>query len=192
MSFLDKIASAVMPAASDEERAQARRHAQTLTRGDDWLGQVLAHHRLIENAFEQAFAASGAQARTHAMKELAQLLTGHSIAEEVVLYPAIVEHSGKTHAGMAFEEQSMAKVQMAKLEQIDPASDEWRKKLDHIRSAVQQHVYEEEHSYYPDIVANAPESVQQMLSSRYAEEFGRYCGPTQRAMPESRQAVPLA
>lgn len=188
MSFLDRIAAAVMPAASDEDRAEARRQAESLAKGDDWLGQVLQHHREIEGAFARALAAGGAQERTAACKELAALLTGHSVAEEAVLYPAVVEHSGKTHAALAFEEQSMAKVEMAQLEKLDPASREWRQKLEHIQSAIQQHVYEEEHSYYPDVVERAPADEQSMLTSRYREEFERYCGSQHAPSP---QAVPL-
>lgn len=174
MSLLDKIASAVMPAASDEERAQARAVAQGLANGDDWLGQILQHHRQIEQAFAEAFQAAGADARKSALKRLGELLTGHSMAEEAVIYPAVVEHSSKAHAAMAYEEQSMAKVQAAMLEQLDPMSAEWREKLEHLQGAIQQHVYQEESEWFADIVRNAPLLVQSRLTERYAEEFGRY------------------
>ena len=173
MSFLDKIAASIMPAASDEDRAQARAEATRLAHGHDWLAQVLDHHRQIEGLFEAALNASGSQARVAAAKELGALLTAHSAAEEAVLYPAVIEHSGKTSGTMAYEEQAMAKVQLAMLEKLDPMSQEWRDKLEHIQGAVQQHVYQEEHSWFPEVIEATPADERGRLSSRYQEEFTR-------------------
>lgn len=176
MSFLDRIAANMMPAASDEDRRDARRKAEAMTSGDDWLALVLDHHRQIEAAFAEALSADGAEARRAALKQLGVLLTGHSNAEEAVIYPAVVEHSGKTHATMAYEEQAMTKINMARLEKLDPMSEEWREKLEHTRSAVAQHVYQEEREWFPDVMQNAPGQDQALLTRRYAEEFDRYCG----------------
>lgn len=180
MSFLDRIAAAVMPAASDEERASARRNAEALSSGHDWFGTVLEHHRQIEAAFDRAFSASEPSERQAAVKALGVILTGHSNAEEAVLYPAVVEHSGKSHATMAYEEQAMAKIQLNELERLDPMGKDWREKLEHLQSAVAQHMYQEESEWFPDLVRNTPESMQQMLGQRFTEEFQRYhAEPTQ-------------
>lgn len=176
MSVLDKVAAAVTPAASDEDRAEARRKADALARDHGWLQQILAHHRQIESAFAEALGASAPDARRRAAKELGGLLTGHSMAEETVIYPAISEHDGKGHAAMAYEEQSMAKVQMAKLEMIDPMSDEWGEKLEHIKGAVEQHVYQEESSWFPQVAENVAADESAMLTARYREEATRYFG----------------
>jgi hemerythrin superfamily protein len=174
MSFLDRIASAVLPAASDEDRAQARRNAQSLAQGNDWFAQILLHHRGIEDAFNQAFSATQASDKLSAVKTLGVLLTGHSNAEEAVIYPAVVEHSSKSHATMAYEEQAMAKIQLAMLEELDPLGAEWREKLEHLQSAVAQHVYQEESSWFPEVLRNAPPAKQKLLTERYAEEYDRY------------------
>ncbi|MBB4858226.1 hemerythrin superfamily protein [Novosphingobium chloroacetimidivorans] len=174
MSLLDKIAAAVTPMASQEERAEARRKAEQLSQGDDWLGQILDHHRQIESAFDRALNAAGAGERRTAAGELAGILMAHANAEEAVIYPALVEGSSKAHATMAYEEQAAAKINMAILENLDPMSQEWRDKLEHIQGAVAQHVYQEESSWFPDVIQNVPLEKQQALSKRYAEEFGRY------------------
>lgn len=176
MSLLDKIAKAVTPMASDEERAEARRNAEQLSQGNDWLGQVLGHHRQIESAFDRALGADGAQERRSAASELATILMAHSNAEEAVLYPAMVEGSSKAHTTMAYEEQAAAKINMAILENLDPMSQEWTDKLEHIQGAVLQHVYQEESSWFPDLVRNVPPQQQDMLTKRFSEEFGRYNG----------------
>jgi hemerythrin superfamily protein len=178
MSWLDKIGSTVFPLASDEKRAGARRKAEELGRTNQWLAQIVAHHKAIEQCFADAFAATDADSRRHAMKELARLNTGHSIAEEVTVYPALVQYNGvlggKVQAAVAYEEQQMTKIEQALLEQLDPMSEEWRTKLEHIQSAVQQHVYEEESHRFAELAEAIPPGEAARLSRRYAEEFERY------------------
>jgi hemerythrin superfamily protein len=178
MSWLDKIGSKVFPLASDEKRAEARRKAEELGRSNQWLAQIVAHHKAIEQCFADAFAATDADSRRHAMKELARLNTGHSIAEEVTIYPALVEYNGvlggKVQAAIAYEEQQMTKIQQAMLEKLDPMSEEWRAKLEHIQSAVQQHVYEEESHRFAELAEAISPAEAARLSRRYAEEFERY------------------
>jgi hemerythrin superfamily protein len=178
MSWLDKIGSKVFPLASDEKRAEARRKAEELGRSNQWLAQIIAHHKAIEQCFADALSATDADSRRHAMKELARLNTGHSIAEEVTIYPALVEYNGmlggKVQAAIAYEEQQMTKIQQAMLEKLDPMSEEWRAKLEHIKSAVQQHVYEEESHRFAELAEAISPAEAARLSRRYAEEFERY------------------
>lgn len=200
MSWLDKIGSKIFPLASDEKRAEARRKAEELGRGHQWLAQIVAHHKAIEQCFADALAATDADSRRHAMKELARLNTGHSIAEEVTIYPALIENNGmvggKVQAALAYEEQQMTKIEQAMLEKLDPMSEEWRTKLEHIRSAVQQHVFEEENHRFAELAEALSPSEAARLSRRYAEEFERYGAgdmseeeppPLQMAAQESRR-----
>ena len=189
MSLLDKIAAAVTPMASDEDRVDARRSAEQSAQNGDWLSQVLDHHRQIEAAFDRALNATDAQSRRTAASELGVILMAHSNAEEAVLYPALVEGSSKTHTTMAYEEQAAAKINMAILESLDPTSQEWRDKLKHIQGAVAQHVYQEESSWFLDLVRNVPADKQTQLTKRYAEEFHRNSGALQ---SQPSQLAPIA
>ena len=192
MSWLDKIGSKVFPLASDEKRAEARRKAEELGRSNPWLAQIVAHHKAIEQCFADALSATDADSRRHAVKELARLNTGHSIAEEVTIYPALVEYNGalggKVQAMLAYEEQQMTKIQQAMLE-----------KLEHIESAVQQHVYEEESHRFAELAEAISPAEAARLSRRYAEEFERYgasemseerAAPMQMAAQESERGNP--
>jgi len=203
MSWLDKIGSKVFPLVSDEKRAEARRKAEELARSNQWLAQIIAQHKAIEQCFADAFAATDADSRRHAMTELARLNTGHSIAEEVSIYPALIEYNGvlggKVQAAIAYEEQQMTKVQQAMLEKLDPMSQEWRAKLEHIQSAVQQHVYEEESHRFAELAEAISPAEAARLSRRYAEEFERYgasdagedySAPLQMAAQESDRGNP--
>jgi hypothetical protein len=120
--MLDKVVAAVTPLESDEEREEARSKARAAARAGDWLSLVLEHHIWIESAFAAVEAAQDPAERIAAQKELALVLTGHSIAEESVLYPALARADEKGHASMAYTEQATAKMEMAELETLPPMS----------------------------------------------------------------------
>ena len=172
MSFLDRIAAAIAPAATDEQRMEARRQLEQLAASEPFAQDILDQHRQIEALFQRARAESGMGAQ-EAVEELSVLLSAHSMAEEAVVYPEISDHSGKAHAGMAYEEHAMTKVQFAALQKLEPTSTDWHEKLDHIESAVQQHVYQEEGSWLPDVIRYAPMAERQRMNTQYREYFER-------------------
>lgn len=187
MSFLDKIMARVMPPESEQDRADARQKAEGLAAQHGWLAMALDHHRQIEGAFDRARNGFDGAERQQAMKELALVLTGHSVAEETVLYPALVEHGEKAHASLAYEEQTATKVQMHELEHLEPMSQEWLDKLDHIRGAVLHHIYEEEGTWFIELAEKAGAETQ-LLTQRFAEEFDRYAGHARISEPLSQPA----
>ncbi len=174
MSILDKVVAAVTPEASDEDRAEVRAKARQRSASSEWLGMVLDHHQQIEAAFAAVKAAGTATEQRAAQKRLALILTGHSIAEEAVLYPAMALSDQKGHAGAAYTEQSAAKVQTAALDDLEPLSQDYLDKLEHLRAAVAHHVYEEESKWFPELSDVGDPSVQARLTARYSEEFERY------------------
>jgi hemerythrin superfamily protein len=173
MSFLDRIAAALTPAASDEERSEARHNLERLAPGNLFAEDILRQHKEIEGLFGQARAASGPSAQA-AVKDLAMLLNGHSMAEEAVVYPEISERSSKAHASMAYEEHAMTKVQLAALQKLQPGTEQWHEKIDHIESAVQQHVYQEESSWLPDVIRNAPLEAKERMNLEFRGYFDRF------------------
>jgi hypothetical protein len=176
MSILDKAIGALTPPESEQARSDARAKARAAAEPGDWLSLVLSHHQEIETAFAAVKNAGDAASRTAAQKALGIVLTGHSIAEESVLYPALAEADEKGHATMAYTEQAAAKMQMAALENLDPMSQDYLDKLEHIKGAVAHHVYEEEGAWFIELKERASADVQQKLTQRYKEEFKRYVG----------------
>lgn len=172
MSFLDRIAAAIAPAATDEQRMEARQRLEQLAVNEPFAQDIVDQHRQIEALFAQARAQNGMGAEG-IIQELAVLLNAHSMAEEAVVYPEVSEHSSKAHAGMAYEEHAMTKVQLAALQKLQPGTEEWREKLDHIESAVQQHVYQEENSWLPDVIRYSPMQDRQRMSTEFREYFER-------------------
>lgn len=176
MSMLDKVVAAITPEASDEERATARAQARAASTNSGWLAMVLDHHEQIESAFAAVRAARTAEEQRMMQEELAFILTGHSIAEEAVLYPAMALGDQKGHSTSAYTQQSAAKVQTAALEELEPLSQEYMDKLEHLRAAVAHHVYEEESTWFLELSRDGDEARQDRLTMRYQEEFERYVG----------------
>jgi hemerythrin superfamily protein len=111
-----------------------------------------------------------------ALKQLAVVLTGHSNAEESVLYPALADGGEKAHASAGYEEQAMVKIQMALLEKLEPMSQDFIDKLEHIEGAVSHHMYAEEGNWFIDLKDKAPAADQARMTARFTEEFERYVG----------------
>lgn len=176
MSVLDKVIAAITPPESEEARVEARRKAEAACQPGDWLDQILDHHRGIEAQFAAVMAATGPTMRAEAQKKLGVLLTAHSIAEEAAVYPQMAGHAQVAHAGLAYQEQSAAKMEMGLLERLDPMSEDYQDKLEHIRGAVAHHVYSEEGTWFIDLLQSAPTADQQMIAKRYREEYQRYMG----------------
>lgn len=176
MTILDKVIAAVTPPESQAERQSARAKARAAASNSPWLGRVLDHHQQIEAAFAAVKDAGDANGRRHAQKWLCTLLTGHSLAEEAVLYPAMALSDQKAHATAAYTEQSGAKINLAALETLDPMGQDYLDKLEHVRGAVAHHVYEEESTWFPELAAQGDSVLQTRLFARYVEEFNRYMG----------------
>lgn len=188
MSLVDRLAAKIMPPESAEDRANARRTAQSLTNGNDWLGIVLDQHKQIEELFQRALTSGDAGTRKMALKEVQILLTGHANAEEAVLYPALVGHDEKSHATMSYEEHAMARIELAILEKVDPMSEDWREKMEHVCGAVQHHIYAEEGTRFAELQESLAPGERERLTQRFLEEFERYAGNHRPEQPRQMAA----
>jgi len=176
MSILDKAIAAITPPESEEDRVQARAKAQACARPGDWLSQILDHHRQIEAQFAALKGAQTPEARKAEQQKLALLLTGHSVAEEAAIYPALAADKQVGHAELAYQEQSAAKMEMGLLERLDPMSQDYEDKLEHIEGAVLHHVYSEEGTWFPELAESIDAAEQALITKRYHEEYQRYMG----------------
>jgi hypothetical protein len=176
MSVLDKVVAAVTPTESNEQRVEARQRARALAQPGDFLSLIIEQHEELEQHFERVRTATDAQSRIAAHQELAHLLNGHALAEEVVVYPAMANFDEKARATKAYTEHTATKIQMGLLETLPVMSQEYLDKLEHIRGAVLHHMYEEEHEYTVHLLEKLPADERQRLTTRFKEEYGRYAG----------------
>ncbi|WP_066653763.1 MULTISPECIES: hemerythrin domain-containing protein [Sphingomonas] len=187
MSILDKTIAALTPPESEEARQQAREKASALAVSNDWLAEILDHHREIETLFAHAKAAATVDARRAALKQLGTMLTAHAVAEEAAIYPALAAQRQVGHAELAYQEQSAAKMELGLLERLDPMSEDFADKLGHIEGAVAHHVYSEEGTWFAQLAEDLDAGEKSLVTARYREEFDRYMGPETSSAP----AMPL-
>jgi hypothetical protein len=178
MSVVDRVLAAVTPAEKTSDRVHARARARASASPGDWLSQVLDHHLQIDAAFGAVRYTTDAATRVAATRELATLLTAHSVAEENVIYPALAHIDGKAHAERAYAEQAAAKLELGLLEYIVPMSQEYLDQLETIRAAVLHHMYEEEGKWFLQIKSRLSLADQDVLGVRYQQEFERHVDET--------------
>lgn len=152
MSVIDKALAAITPQSSEERRAEATKKSRAAASPGDCLSMALDHHEQIRSVFAEGRKTRTAADRRAAMERLALVLNGHSLAEEIVLYPAMAKHGHKMQAGVAYSEQTTAKMQMAELETIAGSSNAW---FIHLKDKGER---------------------QDHLTVRYKGEFERYAG----------------
>lgn len=174
MNFFDSLAHAARSVVSEENRLQIRDEALALARNGDWLSRAIQHHRKIEALFNAALHEVSGQQRLASLHQLEHLLSAHAMAEEVVLYPAMVLGGQRADATVAYEEEAETKIDLARLDRLDPYSDEWRDKLEDIRGFVIHHLYEEEADWFPRLHDSLSEEEAAALSVRFGEEFERH------------------
>lgn len=174
MAVVEKIVAAVTPMESQKDRSEVRAKARKLAGSGNWFSLILDHHVKLEDAFAKAKMAPDAAAGVAAQKHLGIVLMGHAIAEEAVVYPALADVGEKSHSEMGYDEQVTVKMDMAELEKLAPQSRPYLEKLEAIREAVAHHMYEEEGTWYPELLRKAPAADQAKITKRYEEEFDRY------------------
>ncbi len=173
MSILNKLVTAITPLESEAERVEAREHARAEAVPDGWLWLVLDHHWELEDAFAALRASTGA-ARVSQQRLLAALLAGHLVAEERVLYPALIRIGDKRSAKSGYADHAALEAGLAELEKLDPATDTYVEQLEILRMTFVHHTFEEEGTWFRRLKREASAADQLYLRRHYAEEFDRY------------------
>jgi hypothetical protein len=176
MSLIDSAVAVAGPAEGTERRIKARSKARDLGRHSEWLRLVVQQHEQIEQAIERVAAATGSLGGRRAERALATMLTGHSIAEEAVLYPAMSHLGQKAHSIAAFSEQAHVKLHLAALEILEPGTPSYRAELECLKRVVAIHVFEEECHWFPALARTDDAALQARLSMRFAAEYERCMG----------------
>ena len=137
--------------------AQMRRGAMAMgnpTAGS-WMDQVMAQHRAIDMLFMRLKQTRDNQMpmRTMLLKQLADTLTAHSVAEEVTLYPAIAQKNNVPKSDELYLEQSHAKVILNELDKMPKQGPAFITRLVALEAAIKEHVADEEGNAYPRLMA---------------------------------------
>jgi hemerythrin superfamily protein len=122
-------------------------------------------------------------------RELTMELSRHEVAEETVVYPAIRdEPGGDVIADARRGEESGVEKLMAHIERLDPTSEEFRRALGLLRSAVIDHAVQEETQVFPLLLAHQDGAYLTLLGQKFRGE--KVGAPTHRHphLPNSADA----
>jgi NAD(P)-dependent dehydrogenase (short-subunit alcohol dehydrogenase family)/hemerythrin superfamily protein len=134
----------------------------------DIVDLLAADHHLVEEQFIVLDAAAAAD-RDSLFCELVHMLVRHEVAEELVVYPAIVHDApeGEAVANPRLKEQADAEQTLADMEKIDSASPEFGVQLAQLKSAVLAHATSEEETIFP-ILRQVEDSTERAeMAARY-------------------------
>lgn len=146
-----------------------------LTAGD-WMQQVRAQHREIDRHFAMLKNTRDRDAgmRDMHLKQLATVLTGHSIAEEVALYPGVAITGDRPGSDKLYMDQQHAKVMVAEIDAMPRMGPMFMERLTALEAAIKAHVAEEETQKYPQLMRTATREMNLKMTADFRREFTRY------------------
>ena len=137
---------------------------------DDLISLLVQDHEAItERFFELEKADPGM--REQLFWELMEQLLRHEVAEEVVVYPALRrEPGGDPIADARLREESVAEQMLARLEHLDPVTEEFRGAIKDLEAAVLAHAHKEEAEVFPLLAANEESGYLALLGQKFRGE----------------------
>lgn len=163
-----------LAAAAGATLASAPAFGQAPSQPGGWFQMVLDHHREVEGLFQQMERAPDASRRATVLQRIARALTGHSIAEEVALYPMVAIVGLGNRSDELYREQSMAKVALARMDVMPKNGDTFRREFDRFRRDIAEHVADEERTIYPELRRRATREQNRKMTIDFEREFQRY------------------
>ena len=137
---------------------------------DDLISLLTQDHEAIkERLSELGLADPGL--RGQLFWELTDQLVRHEVGEEVVVYPALRdEPGGDAIAEARLREESEAEELLARLEKLDPTTEEFLGAIRDLESAVLDHAEKEEAEVFPLLAANEESGYLALLGQKFKGE----------------------
>jgi iron-sulfur cluster repair protein YtfE (RIC family) len=137
---------------------------------DDLISLLAQDHEAIKERFSELGHADP-KVRGQLFRELTDQLVRHEVAEEVVVYPALrQEPGGDAVAEARVHEESEAEQLLARLEKLDPTTEEFRGAIRDLESAVLDHAQKEEAEVFPLLAANEESGFLALLGQKFKGE----------------------
>jgi hypothetical protein len=137
---------------------------------DDLLSLLAQDHEAIKERFFELGHADP-DVRGQLFWELMDQLIRHEVAEGVVVYPALrQEPGGAVIAEARRREESEAERVLARLEDLDPLTEEFLGAVRELESAVHEHAQKEEAEVFPLLTAHEERGYLALLGQKFRGE----------------------
>ncbi|MFD4411362.1 hemerythrin domain-containing protein [Streptomyces sp. NPDC058251] len=142
-----------------------------MTQTQDVVEIILEDHRRMEELFRRMRSVEADRAA--ALKEFADLLIAHAIAEEAEVYPALkryknIDDDEVEHGESEHEEGNKALLALLEVDEV--GSDDWDEKLEELVEAVAHHTDEEERTILNGARENVPLERRDELGAAFLRE----------------------
>jgi hemerythrin superfamily protein len=122
-------------------------------------------HNKVSMLFKQIEASNDPQKIEEYFGQIYKDLSVHSEAEEQVVYPAVRPFYGETQE--LYDEQAQMKVMLENLKSSSSSADDFKYKVEQLKTAVMDHVNQEENMMFAAIRSNCSDEQQQNLATQF-------------------------
>jgi hemerythrin superfamily protein len=122
-------------------------------------------HNKVSMLFKQIETSNDPQKIEEYFGQIYQDLSVHSEAEEQVVYPAVRSFYGETQE--LYDEQAEMKVMLADLKSSSVSADDFKSKVERLKTAVMAHVRQEENTMFAAIRSNCSDDQQEQLATQF-------------------------
>jgi hemerythrin superfamily protein len=126
----------------------------------DVIDTLVTDHREATELIEQILGTTDPVSRRDLADSLIAELVRHSVAEEMYVYPAMRDHVPDGDAAVDHDTREHKELErlMKELEGADASAPEFALTVEKIRSALQDHVQDEEQEQFPKLRLHVPET----------------------------------
>ena len=157
--------------------------------------EVLEHdHREVEEMFDELESLRGQTSdeavsrRNDLVEQVTMELARHSVAEEVLVYPAVADKISEEEVEHAREEHAEAEETLAKLEKLDPDSDAFDDELTTLIAEIRHHIKDEEDGMFTEMRKTFSDDDLRKMGSRV--EMFKKVAPTRPHPNVPNEALP--
>jgi hemerythrin superfamily protein len=137
---------------------------------DDVISLLTQDHEAITERFLE-LRGTHPDLRDRLFWELMDQLVRHEVAEETVVYPALREEpGGDVIADARIAEEAETEALLARMEKLDPTTEEFLGAVKDLQSAVLAHAQKEEDEVFPLLTANEEAGYHALLGQRFKGE----------------------
>lgn len=117
-------------------------------------------HREVDSLIQRIWAETDPAARRDLADIMISELVGHSVAEEMFVYPAMLLHlpDGEQSVAHDIEEHKDLERTMKSLESAEPDGPHFEELLRHLETVLRDHVHDEEDEQFPALREHVPHS----------------------------------
>lgn len=140
--------------------------AVTRTKDDMNITEVISmDHRKVDTLFMEIEKTEDPQKLQEFFGQLYKDLSVHAEAEEQIVYPAIRSYYSNTQE--LYDEQAEMKQMLAQIKSLNPSASNFKEQIKQLKTAVQDHVKQEENDMFPHIRRNLSEAQMEQMATQF-------------------------